>query len=207
MRDRLFFSLSLFWTIATSVFLTILLSIPLFAINIHLENLTYVSGLPTNVLIKNYIILILYLLNPFQTKLKMPDFPDSASALIHFAEVKNLFLLAVILVIVLAYFYWKFYKEKLSALYRRAIKIAMVFPIILVGIIALTGFDSFFITFHQILFRDRTWLFNPETDPIINVLTDNFFMYCFIIFGLIYEALLGILYFRTRAPIKTKSKK
>lgn len=137
-----------------------------------------------------------YLLNPFAGKLKMPNFPDSYSALIHFSEVKNLFLLVLTICIVFAYFYWKFQKDRISFLFKNGIKFAMFLPVLLTLVVLLIGFDNFFIAFHRILFRDNTWLFNPETDPIINVLTDNFFMYCFIIFGIIYEVLLGTLYFR-----------
>ncbi|HEY0222533.1 MAG TPA: TIGR01906 family membrane protein [Lactovum miscens] len=194
MRDKLYFTLTLFWIVAFSVFATILLSIPLFALDIHWENLSKISGFSFNILMKNYGYLMRYLLNPFAGKLKMPDFPDSNSALIHFSEVKNLFLLVLIICILFAYFYWKFYKERISFLYKNEIKIAMILPILLTVVALLIGFDNFFIAFHKILFRDNTWLFNPETDPIINVLTDKFFMYCFVIFGVVYEGLLGTLY-------------
>jgi integral membrane protein (TIGR01906 family) len=205
MRDKVFFGLSLLWIVAFSVFATILLSIPLFAVDIRLENLTYVSGFSSRILMKNYGVLMSYLLNPFQSKLKMPNFPDSTSALVHFAEVKTLFLLVIFLAFALAYFYWKFYKEKWAFLFKTGIKLAMSLPLIFTAIAGLIGFDNFFIAFHQILFRDKTWLFNPETDPIINVLTDSFFMYCFIIFAIMYEVLLGILYFRRKFSGKKKT--
>ncbi|MDK7326346.1 lipoprotein intramolecular transacylase Lit, partial [Lactobacillus mulieris] len=45
----------------------------------------------------------------------------------------------------------------------------------------------FFVTFHHMIFHNNNWLFNPLTDPIINVLTEGFFAACFSIFGIIYE--------------------
>jgi uncharacterized membrane protein len=52
---------------------------------------------------------------------------------------------------------------------------------------AVTNFDSFFVIFHHILFNNSDWLFDPNTDPIINVLTEGFFASCFAVAGVIYE--------------------
>lgn len=47
-------------------------------------------------------------------------------------------------------------------------------------------FDHWFVLFHQAFFNNNYWIFNPVTDPIINVLTDNFFTICFVfLFGLL----------------------
>ncbi|GAB2024613.1 TIGR01906 family membrane protein [Lactovum odontotermitis] len=192
MRDRLIFGLTLVWKVAFSVTATVLLSIPLFGLDIGWEKLTDVAGMSSGRLMHNYLVLMEYLLNPFRTKLKMPDFPDSAGALKHFGEVKVLFLLVLILTLVLIPIVIKFYREHLQILFHRGIIIAMVLPVLLALFAATVGFDSFFVLFHQILFRDTTWLFDPATDPIINVLTDTFFMYCFIIFAIIYEGVMLI---------------
>ncbi|WP_252897795.1 lipoprotein intramolecular transacylase Lit [Amylolactobacillus amylophilus] len=37
------------------------------------------------------------------------------------------------------------------------------------------NFDAFFVFFHGIFFHNSDWLFDPVTDPIINVLSENFF--------------------------------
>ena len=49
------------------------------------------------------------------------------------------------------------------------------------------NFDSFFITFHHLLFNNSNWLFDPATDPIIDVLSEGFFAACFAVAGIIYE--------------------
>ena len=53
------------------------------------------------------------------------------------------------------------------------------------------GFDEFFTLFHEALFPgDSSWLFNPILDPIINVLPEEYFLQCFVIFFIIYEGLM-----------------
>ena len=72
----------------------------------------------------------------------------------------------------------------------------MIFPLA-IGIIAwLIGFDQFFVAFHEVLFCDNSWLFDPATDPIISVLPEQFFMHTFLIFLLVYELSFFIIYRR-----------
>lgn len=51
-------------------------------------------------------------------------------------------------------------------------------------VLMLHNFDRFFVIFHQVLFHNQDWLFDPNTDPIINVLPTTFFEQCFILFGI-----------------------
>ena len=89
MRDRLIFTSLILWGIAAAVSLTLLLAVPLFYIDIHLENLTQISGLSAEVLRNNFNVLMTYLVNPFESVLQMPDFPSSPDALQHFKDVKS----------------------------------------------------------------------------------------------------------------------
>lgn len=52
--------------------------------------------------------------------------------------------------------------------------------IMVVGLVGLF-FDQFFILFHQILFRNDNWLFNPQTDPVIYILPPELFLIAFLI--------------------------
>jgi integral membrane protein (TIGR01906 family) len=71
----------------------------------------------------------------------------------------------------------------------RPFMIGAVVPIGLTALLAM-NFDRFFIVFHEMLFRNQDWLFDPATDPIINVLPEGFFMLCFLLaFGL-FEAVM-----------------
>ena len=68
----------------------------------------------------------------------------------------------------------------------------------------LYGFDRFFVAFHEVLFRDNSWLFDPATDPIISVLPEQFFMHSFLIFLLIYELIFFVIYRRGTLLLKKK---
>lgn len=194
MRDRLIFTSFILWGTAAAVSLTLLLSIPLFYVDIHLENLTNASGLPAETLRHNFNVLMAYLVNPFADTLHMPNFPTSPDGLQHFKDVKRLFLVALGLTVVLLPGLYFFLKENLAILYHNALRFVMGTPLFIGLIAALIGFDSFFVSFHKIFFRNDTWLFDPDTDPIINVLTENYFMFTFIIFIILFEFLFFMLY-------------
>ena len=90
---------------------------------------------------------------------------------------KNLFMLVFFLTIILIPFIIRFMKENLSLVFHNALRVVMLFPLA-IGVIAwLIGFDRFFVAFHEVLFRDNSWLFDPATDPIISVLPEQFFMH------------------------------
>ena len=81
--------------------------------------------------------------------------------------------------------------EKSLFLHQRAFTLAAILPIVIAVVGLLIGFDQFFTLFHEMLFPgDSSWLFNPATDPIIWVLPEEYFMHCFIIFFVTYEALM-----------------
>ncbi|MDT2741408.1 TIGR01906 family membrane protein [Lactococcus garvieae] len=204
MRDRLIFTSLILWGIAAAVSLTLLLAVPLFYIDIHLENLTQVSGLSAETLRHNFNILMAYLVNPFETVLQLPDFPSSPDALQHFKDVKKLFMLALGLTFILSPALFLFLKEHLAILYHNGLRFVMGTPLFIGLVAALIGFDNFFIYFHEIFFRDDTWLFNPDTDPIINVLTENYFMFTFILFVVLFEFIFFLLYWTGNKRLQKK---
>lgn len=198
MKTKAHFLLTIIWSISASATLTILAAIPLFhgLINIfQLPELTYLSE---KTISYNFDKLMRYLLNPAIQKLNMPDFTSSQAGLKHFSDVKQLFLLAILLTVVLLVPTFLFIKKKRYIQFYQGIKICLVIPVF-IGIIALFGgFDSIFISFHQIFFRDATWLFDPATDPVINILPENYFMLCFMIFGVIYMVFWSYLLLKTK---------
>lgn len=202
MKFKLLFSATLLWGIAASVVATLFASFPLFYLSIRLEDLSNLTELSKGRLMENYQVLMGYLLNPFQSQLALPDFVSSSSALKHFAEVKGLFWLTISVFFLLAYPTFHFLKTRLYRIFQRGFLIAAGFPWLLVAFVFLFGFDQFFILFHQILFRDDTWLFDPLKDPIINVLTDFFFAICFLCFFLIYQGLFVTLILKGRLETK-----
>jgi integral membrane protein (TIGR01906 family) len=51
----------------------------------------------------------------------------------------------------------------------------IVFMAILVGIIT-TNFTKYFVIFHKIFFSNNLWILNPETDRLINIVPEPFFI-------------------------------
>ena len=159
---------------------------PLYYLDISRLNIVQNSGFNAVVIKENYNILIDYCC-PFHTGPLEFTIRASESGLSHFAEVKQIFNViyiagAISLLFVVISF---IIKAKLGELkYLRNCAIITVILPALVGIFALIDFDTLFLLFHKVAFRNDDWLFDPVTDPIINMLPEEFFMQCaFIIVG------------------------
>lgn len=154
---------------------------PLYYMDIKLLHIEETSGLSKDVILSNYNALIDYSSPFFKGVLNFPTFTASATGLLHFAEVKNIFttfyilgavtLIPGILIIV--------YKTKIkdySYLLVSSIT-AIVLPLILAVYLAL-DFDRAFVLFHKLFFQNDYWIFDPATDPVITILPDTFFLHC-----------------------------
>lgn len=175
--------------VATATIVAIVLSWPLLAIFVKIQKTNLIVKESIATVMKNYTQLLNYLLLPFKNKLQMSDFPTSPSAARHFYECKLLFELAIIVFIVgLIILIFLKMRKRMSYIYisRTTALIFMILPITILPF-ALMNFDEFFISFHHLLFNNNDWLFDPTTDPIINVLTEEFFAGCFATGGIIYE--------------------
>lgn len=137
----------------------------------------------------NYNQLLIYLIWPFKKQLKMDNFPTSVNAAKHFAECKQLFVFAILVFIVCFLLHFIFKKQGKRGLVNldKSVTLVLLLIPIVVFPFAITNFDSFFVIFHHILFNNNDWLFNPNTDPVINVLSEGFFASCFAVAGIIYE--------------------
>ena len=142
------------------------------------------SGYSEEVIRENYDALIEYCSPFFDGELSFPTLSSSPAGIQHFAEVKAIFvtfyyLLAITLVLLVPLFIfgWKrkyFINLKVSAI------TTVVLPL-LVGLACSINFDQAFVLFHKIFFRNDYWLFDPMTDPIINLLPSEFFLHCAIV--------------------------
>ncbi|EOH96026.1 TIGR01906 family membrane protein [Enterococcus pallens] len=155
----------------------------------HLKLLNYTS-LSEKELLTNFDQLMRYLNLPWIAELQLPDFPVSASGALHFYEVKRLFLLnygvfLVSLIPSILYIRHLIRNKRLWTLIQ-PFKIAVGVPLIIAVVMAM-GFDRFFVAFHGIFFNNDAWIFNPATDPIINVLPEEFFLHSFILFFVLLE--------------------
>ncbi|MDT2784239.1 TIGR01906 family membrane protein [Enterococcus asini] len=157
---------------------------PLYRFSIQRFDLLTISGLDQGTLLKNFDQLMDFLNKPWITSMNLPNFPMSAAGYGHFVDVKYLFLLnyAVLLVTVIPAVAYLLYLKRNGRLWQlvRPFQWGMGVPVIL-GFLMAIGFDTFFVKFHELFFSNDDWLFDPVTDPIINVLPEGFFMYCFIL--------------------------
>lgn len=180
---------------------------PLYYLQEFQQHLAQSVGLTRTQLFRNYHQLLAYLDLPWIKELQLPDFPSSASGAKHFYEVKRLFLFnyAVLLVTFVPSLriLKQLYRQKMTWLFIRPIQWTVLVFGLLLFLMAI-GFERFFIYFHQILFRNTDWLFDPATDPIINVLPESFFMQCFLLFFALLLLNLVTLYTIGKKQLKEK---
>ena len=207
MKTKLLAILTPVWLLAAAVVGTIYLAWGLYFFDIDWLRLLDFVIIGKSELWHNFNVLMQYLTLPWVTVLDMPDFPSSASGLKHFQDVKYLFHLAQAVFILAAYpalgFLWSNLKKGTLGLYRRTYTYLSALPLVIGLLGVFIGFDQFFTLFHELLFPgDSSWLFNPRLDPIINVLPERYFLQAFVIFFVIYEAMMLTLSFLAHRQFK-----
>lgn len=155
---------------------------PLYYADITRLSISGAYGLTDSQIRNNYDALIDYNSPFFFDELHFPDLPSSHEALIHFAEVKRIFLLLQLIgVVCLLFLIPLLVLQKRRHAFPRCLRTCalttLLLPALVGGAIALS-FDRAFVLFHQLFFRNDYWLFDPSTDPIILLLPDSFFLHC-----------------------------
>lgn len=181
----------------------------IYRLSISWFDLTASSGLTSDQLMDNYQTLLAYLTNPAVESLNMEHFSSSEGGLFHFEEVKFLFLMCFVLAVIglllsSVAIAW-LHKTKQQAWMERWFLLAIAFPLILLFFIVL-AFDKVFILFHELLFSNDLWLFNPLTDPVITVLPEGLFMLFFVVAIVLYEVIIYIFRFSALYEIKPKKR-
>lgn len=162
---------------------SILLTIPIYRVLLWIKPLGEAVHLTTIETMATYLELVRFILIPFYP-FKMTLLPSSAGAISHFYEVKNIFQIVLGLFILLLASYPKIrkksnaWKDLMGSI--RVLTYLKYGLMIGVGLIVLF-FDHFFILFHQVLFRNDDWLFNPYTDPVIYILPPELFLIAFML--------------------------
>lgn len=147
------------------------------------------TGYSEEEILANYEELIDYNLSPSHTRLEFPTFPMSEEAEIHFREVRVIFQGILKLLVVTGILYLAggiFLARKKDWAFLKYTGIcSLVIPTI-TGILIAANWDWVFVTFHELVFSNDYWLFDPVTDPVILVLPDTYFMHCaLMIIGLV----------------------
>lgn len=164
----------------------------IYSADIDRYGLTDISGLSKERLEENFRVLVDYNNIWGAKELDFPDFPMSEHGRIHFEEVKRIFcglqLVGLISAVIIAAYVISVMakKDKTGRTVQRAASdlrflkygamMVIIIPAVLGGAIAI-NWDMAFVVFHKLLFRNDYWLFDLETDPVITVLPDQFFMH------------------------------
>lgn len=198
---QLIFSLVLNLFIILSAVKFTLFFKPLYYFDIGYLNIAEQSNFSKDEIIKNYDYTINFLLDHKEEVFKLPSIPYSEVGQVHFKDVKNIFLfidkLWLITGIVSAlYILFSIKKRNLDFL-KKASTILWAIPLML-SIAFVIDFDTSFTIFHKIFFRNGFWQFDPEFDPIITILPQDFFFHsallilliifaCSLVFRIIYK--------------------
>jgi integral membrane protein (TIGR01906 family) len=177
---QILFSLALsLFIIFAAVKLTLMFK-PLYYFDIKYLNIEDLSGFGKSEIIKNYDYVINYLLSPKVQEFNLPSIPYSNHGQIHFKDVKRIFtsidILFVIAGLVSVFGVVLTLKHKSFYFLKRTSSMLILLPTILLSAF-MVNFNAAFVIFHKIFFRNDYWQFDPELDPIINILPEEFFFH------------------------------
>lgn len=175
--------------IAVAIKLTIL-NRPLYVLVLHWLDIPEKVQLPMETILENYDQMMTYLTDRSVENFVLSDFPVSESGAFHFWEVRNLFSLNDLLLVVgglltVVFFYFVYHYQLNHWLIQKAKQLLWLPPVVIM--LLLIFFDQVFVWFHELAFDNDAWIFNPATDPIINVLPAEYFLACFISVFLLVE--------------------
>ncbi len=177
---QLFTALSLtLCLISLSVILTLNFR-PLYYFDINYFNLVENTGYSEEMIRENYDTLIDYNSFFYKGELEFPSLPMSEQGRIHFVEVKNIFVFIQIVLFPISLLgsilgIWSLKKQKPAYLMLTSV-LSIALPASL-GLLIAMNWDRFFVVFHEIFFNNDYWIFDYDTDPVIRILPDGFFMH------------------------------
>ncbi|KPI56909.1 membrane protein [Clostridioides difficile] len=172
----------------------------LYYFDIDYLNISELSGLSKDDIKLNYDYLIDYNLNKNVSEFKLPTLKSSPEGKIHFEEVRNIFQninkLAKLLMVVSLVGIILSVKNKNRKILKTTSITLIIMPLVL-AVPILLNFEKSFIIFHKLLFRNDYWIFNPDLDPVINMLPEEFFFHAgmmILILILLVSILLFVMY-------------
>ena len=176
---------------------------PLYYHDISSLNIEETSGYSENVIRENYDALIDYNSVFHRGSLDL-SLPMSREGRIHFQDVKRIFdvlqILCVLSLIGSLTLGIRAWKQGYRGFLKSAAVLSVFLPVI-AGMLIAFNWDNAFILFHELMFSNDYWLFDERTDPVINILPDEFFLHCaLLIILLILSAslIMGLIYLRQK---------
>lgn len=152
----------------------------LYYFDINYLNISEQNNLTEEEIKLNYDYMIDYNLNKISGEFELPTIKSSIEGKIHFEEVKEIVqnvikLLIVSLIITIVGILINLKNNSIEFLNLTS-KLVVILPI-LVSIPMLINFDKAFVVFHELMFDNDYWIFDPSKDPVINILPQEFFFH------------------------------
>lgn len=157
---------------------------PLYYLDIRALHIPETTGYTEQEIRENYNALIDYNLSVRDETLSLPTLPMSDSGRIHFGEVKAIFQRFQFMTVagaILSIIGILWMRRRQSYGYLKLTAVLSVMIPAGVGAAVALNWDWAFVTFHQIAFDNDYWLFDPDTDPVIRILPDAYFLHCAIL--------------------------
>ena len=157
---------------------------PLYYHDIEALSISERSGFSVAEIKENYDAMVDYnnLWGP--SELHFPTLDMSEGGRIHFQEVKALFSVFEIGLVVsgAAALALGLVLRRKGVIRHRLLGgiFTLAIPAVL-GVFAAVAWDRFFVLFHQVFFDNDYWLFDARTDPVIRILPDEFFLHALIL--------------------------
>ena len=207
--------LSLILTL-TLISLTVVLTLackPLYYLDIHALHIPETTGYTISENKANYDAVIDYSLSFGKAPLEFPTFPMSEGGRIHFEEVKNIFnffkYMAIFGTLTGAAGILR-QRRKQSYGYLKLTAILTVALPAIIGTTVALNWDWPFAAFHELAFNNDYWLFDPATDPVINILPDAYFLHCavmILVLVILGSLICGLIYRRVQRKNVKKEEK
>lgn len=101
---------------------------------------------------------------------------------IHMEDVKVLYQNAILVrniscAVSIGAFLYLYLNKSLKGIYKSYLKVLSLYGLIFafIGIMCLIDFNSFWVSFHKLVFSNDLWLFDPRTSILINMVPEQFF--------------------------------
>lgn len=177
---NLIFSLSISLFIITSIIKFTVNFKQLYYFNIDYLNIPKLSNMTKEDIKLNYDYLIDYNTSNSDLDFNLPTLESSAQGKIHFEEVRDIFqnvkkLNNITLIFLIAGIYISIKNKDLRILKYSSVTLILI-PIVLIMPIII-NFQKSFEVFHNILFKNDYWIFDPNLDSVINILPAEFFFH------------------------------
>lgn len=179
----------------------------IYAVNLPSFHIDRLTGCTNKQIFSAYYTICRYLSIFHQGPLKVPYFKLTDHTLIHFADVRHLFIVFELYVPISVIALWHLIRKALAEGEVMFLKLTVVITAVILlvfGFLGISDFNSAFVMMHQLLFRNNYWLIDPLKDPIINIFPEKFFQYCLfgiLILIIVFNAIILIIYERKKRQV------